>query len=67
MCKHAIARRVWGYVLPVNVWNLDAMRLLLRQFWANTMLLKGLTTEFHMYEHLAFLPIASYNRSPIVH
>ena len=30
------------------------------QFWANTMLLRGQTTEFHMYEYPPSLLIASY-------
>ena len=41
--------------------GIGAMRMLLRPFWGQyNMLLKGQVTEFHMYEYLPFLPIASF-------
>ena len=70
MHKHTTGRRVWGHALPENFWNLEAMRLLLRQFLGQYDASRRPDDRVHMYEYLPFLPIASYNTGfgfPIVH
>ena len=53
-----------GHVPPENLRNLEAMRLLLRQFFVPRMLLGGHTTEFYTHEYLTFcllLKIAAFH------
>ena len=57
MCKLA-GKRGLGACLPEN---LEAMRLLLRPFLGQTMLLGDQTTKFDMHEYLPFLPVAPYS------
>ena len=57
MCKYTTAREVWGHTPH----KLEAMKLLLRPFWAKMMLLGGQTTEFNMHEYLPFLLVAPYS------
>ena len=70
MCKQATARGCGG-MLPQNFLEFRGYEIASKTiFGANMMLLGGQTTEFHMYEYLPFLPIASYNTGfgfPIIH
>ena len=50
-------RGAWGHAPPGKLWNLWAMRLLLRPILSPSMLLGDQTTEFHLN---AILHIASY-------
>ena len=52
--KHATARGCGGHAPQGNLWNLEAMRLLLRPFFG---LFEVQTKEFHMNEHLLFCPL----------
>ena len=61
VCKHTLAREVWGHA-PQKI--VEAMRLLLIQFWAKTMLLGGQTTEFYTHKYLPFLPVSPNSSFP---
>ena len=52
LCSVIIARV--RHVLSENVWNLEAMRLLLRHIWAKTMPFRRQMTEYHVHDYLPF-------------
>ena len=55
---HEPAQNCWRYRCRAVAISFGSGQV--RSVWVNT-LLGGQTTEFHMYEYLPFLPIASYN------
>ena len=62
MCKHTTARGGLGAWSPGIFCEFRGYEICFwDHFWANTMLLRGQTTEFHMYEYLPLLPIALYS------
>ena len=60
MRKHTTALGL-GAWFPRKILKFIGYEIASETIWANTMLLGGQKTEFHMYEYLAFLPIASYS------